>query len=72
VTNPVDGEHKSPTFAVGARLDREGRMVIVAPCGLEDLFAMRLRPNPIRKTGGFARTAAKVKSRWPELSVDPG
>jgi hypothetical protein len=47
-------------------------MVIVAPCGLEDLFAMRLRPNPIRKTGGFARTAAKVKSRWPELSVDPG
>ena len=37
----------------------------------EDLFAMRLRPNPIRRTGGFERTAANVKSRWPELSVEP-
>jgi uncharacterized protein len=61
----------SPVFAVGARLDAEGRMVIVAPFGLEDLFAMQLRPNPVRKTGGFARTAAKMKSRWPELSVEP-
>jgi uncharacterized protein len=61
----------SPVFAVGARLDRDRRMVIVAPFGLEDLFAMRLRPNPIRKTGGFERTAANVKSRWPELVVQP-
>jgi hypothetical protein len=61
----------SPIFAVGARLDPDDRMVIVAPFGLDDLFAMRLRPNPIRKTGGFERTAANVKSRWPELSVEP-
>ncbi len=61
----------SPIFAVGARLDPDDRMVIVAPFGLEDLFAMRLRPNPIRKTGGFARTAAGVTSRWPELVVEP-
>ncbi len=61
----------SPTNAVGARLDADGRMVVVAPFGLEDLFAMRLRPNPIRQTGGFAATAAGMKSRWPELIVEP-
>ncbi len=60
-----------PLFAVGARLDADGRMTIVAPFGLDDLFAMRLRPNPIRKGGGFERTAANVKSRWPELTVAP-
>jgi hypothetical protein len=59
----------SPIFAVGARLEPDGRMAIVAPFGLDDLFAMRLRPNPIRKTGGFERTAANVQARWPELSV---
>lgn len=61
----------SPIFAVGARLGLDGRMVIIAPFGLDDLFAMRLRPNPIRKTGGFERTAANVKARWPELTVEP-
>jgi hypothetical protein len=61
----------SPIFAVGARLEPDGRMAVVAPFGLEDLFAMRLRPNPIRKTGGFERTAANVKARWPELNVEP-
>jgi len=62
----------SPLVAVGARLNADGRMTIVAPFGLEDLFAMRLRPNPIRRTGGFDHTAANVKARWPELSVEPG
>jgi hypothetical protein len=61
----------SPIFAVAARVEADDRMVIVAPFGLDDLFAMRLRPNPIRKTGGFARTAAGVTSRWPELIVEP-
>ncbi|HEX3407400.1 MAG TPA: nucleotidyltransferase family protein [Caulobacteraceae bacterium] len=59
----------SATFAVGVRLEADGRMAIVAPFGLEDLFALRMRPNPIRKTGGFARTAAGLKARWPELIV---
>ncbi|MDX9998374.1 MAG: nucleotidyltransferase family protein, partial [Phenylobacterium sp.] len=40
----------SSTFAIGARLEGDGRMTIVAPFGLEDLFALRLRPNPVRKT----------------------
>ena len=61
----------SATFAVGARLERDGRMTIAAPFGLEDIFALRLRPNPIRKTGGFMRTAQAAKARWPELVIEP-
>ncbi|HEX2562200.1 MAG TPA: nucleotidyltransferase family protein [Phenylobacterium sp.] len=59
----------SSTFAVGARLEDDGRMSIVAPFGLEDLFALRLRPNPIRETNGFARTAEAARRRWPELQI---
>jgi uncharacterized protein len=61
----------SPTNAVGVRLEPDDHLTIAAPFGLEDLFALRLRPNPVRKTGGFGRTAAAMKARWPELSVEP-
>jgi hypothetical protein len=57
------------TFAVGARLEPDDRMTILAPFGLEDLFALRLRPNPIRRTNGFARTASSALRRWPELTL---
>ena len=56
-------------FSVGARLEGDGRVTIVAPFGLHDLFALRLRKNPIRETNGFARTAAAATARWPELQV---
>jgi hypothetical protein len=59
----------SSTFAVGARLEPDGRMNIFAPFGLEDLFALKLRPNPVRRTGGFARTAEAARRRWPELQI---
>lgn len=59
----------SSTFAVGARLEDDGRMTIIAPFGLQDLFALRLRPNPVRKTNGFRRTAEAAKRRWPELQI---
>lgn len=60
------------TFAVGARLEADDRITIVAPFGLDDLFALRLRPNPIRKTNGFARTAEAARQRWPELTLVDG
>ena len=38
--------------------------------GLADLFAMRLAPNPLRPSAGFARTAAAARQRWPEVVVE--
>jgi hypothetical protein len=60
----------SATFAVGTRLEPDDRLHIEAPFDLADLFALRLRPNPRRKTVGFARTAADVRRRWPEVVID--
>jgi len=60
----------SATFAVGVWLEPDDRLHIVAPFGLADLFALRLRPNPRRKMVGFARTSADVQRRWPEVVID--
>ena len=60
----------SPTFAVGVRLESDDRLHIEAPFGLADLFALRLCPNPRRKTVGFARASADVRRRWPEVVVE--
>ena len=63
------GRFTTVAFAVGVRLERDDRLTIVAPFGLDDLFALRLTPNPSRRTEGFARTAASATARWPELTV---
>ena len=60
----------SATFAVGVRMEADDRLHIVAPFGLADLFALRLRPNPRRRTVGFARASADVRRRWPEVVID--
>src|SRR5262249_4546104 len=62
----------SATFAVGVRLEPDDRLHIEAPFGLADLFSLRLRPNPRRKTLHFARTSAGVRRRWPEVVIDDG
>jgi hypothetical protein len=59
----------SPVFAVAARLEADGAMTIHAPFGLDDLFAMRLRYNPNRRSPNFDRIAERAKARWPELEV---
>ena len=60
----------SATFAVGIRLEADDRLHIEAPFGLADLFALRLRPNPRRKTIHFSRTSVDVRRRWPEVVID--
>lgn len=60
----------SPTFAVGVRLEADDRLTIVAPFGLEDLFALRIRPNPLRPTAGLARTVDNARRRWPEVVAE--
>ena len=61
-----------PAFAVGARLEPDGAISVAAPFGLDDLFAMRLRPNPTRLINpeAFARVLASAQARWPELTVE--
>ena len=61
------------TFVItkdGVRFYADDRLEILAPFGLEDLFALRLRPNPLRPTDGFARTAGSAVARWPELRIE--
>lgn len=72
LTNSAEALNRfvSPLFAVAVRLEGDGRLTVLAPFGLDDLFALRLRPNPTRRTNGFARTAASVTARWPELTVE--
>lgn len=64
------GRFASPAFAVGARLEADDRLTIIAPFGLEDVFALRVRPSPGRRIAGFDRIAAGIRSRWPEIIVE--
>ncbi|OJU09863.1 MAG: hypothetical protein BGN86_00060 [Caulobacterales bacterium 68-7] len=61
----------SPAFSIGVRLEADDRLHVEAPYGLEDLFALRLRPNPDHPRGkGWDRVAEGVKARWPEVTVE--
>ncbi len=62
----------APCCAVGLRR-AAGRIEIAAPFGLDDLFAMTIRPNPLT-TGPrdqYEAKAARWKSVWPEVTVLP-
>jgi len=62
-----------PAFAVGIRLEADDAITVAAPFGLEDAFALRLRPNPNRPFNAavYARVIASAQARWPELQVEP-
>ena len=60
----------SPAFSCGLKLLPDNKIDIVAPFGLDDLFAMYIRPNPLRPLAqGWVRTTRSAKARWPELTV---
>lgn len=60
----------APAFAVGIRLEGDDRITVAAPFGLDDLFAMTLRPNPNRpRAKGWDKAVASARARWPELTV---
>lgn len=62
----------SPTFAVGACLKPNGEIEIIAPFGLDDVFALRIRPNPLQpRSSSFDRTARSAQARWPEITIEP-
>jgi hypothetical protein len=61
----------SPAYAVGVRLEADGRLDIAAPFGLDDLFALRLRPNPRRGLASrWTKVTRGVIERWPEVTVE--
>ena len=60
----------APAFAVGVRLEADDQITVAAPFGLEDVFSMTLRPNPLRGVArGWSRTVESARGRWPELTV---
>ncbi|MEN5361866.1 nucleotidyltransferase family protein [Brevundimonas intermedia] len=69
-TDEALGRFVAPTFAVGVRLEADDTISVAAPFGLEDVFAMTIRPNPNRPLAkGWAKTVENARSRWPELTV---
>ncbi len=60
----------APAFGVGVRLEADDSLTIQAPFGLEDVFAMTLRPNPNRPLAkGWVKTTTSARARWPEVTV---
>ena len=60
----------APAFSVGVRLEDDDRITVAAPFGLDDVFAMVIRPNPNRGLAkGWDRVVASATARWPELTV---
>lgn len=64
--------YASKTHAVGARLEPDGTMSIIAPFGLDDIFAFRVVPNPVLPNRvAHEAKGARAKSVWPEVTVLP-
>ena len=69
-TDEALGRFVAPTFAVGVRLEADDAISVAAPFGLEDVFAMTIRPNPNRPLArGLTKTIENARGRWPELTV---
>jgi len=65
-----------PEFAtsVGLRLEADDSLTVIAPHGLEDLFAIVVRRNPARVSVETYRQRVKHKryaERWPKVRVVP-
>jgi uncharacterized protein len=60
------------THAVGVRLMPDDRLDIFAPFGLDDIFAMIVRPNRVLPNKAtHERKAARAKALWQEVTVIP-
>jgi uncharacterized protein len=69
-----DGIGRNPETAtsVGVRLEGDGSIIVIAPCGLADLFGVILRRNPTQVSREHFRQRLREKGiteRWPKVSV---
>ncbi len=72
-TDDAPARFVAPAFAVGVRLEADDGLSVVAPFGLEDVFALTIRPNPTRGLAkGWERVIANARGRWPEITVVDG
>ena len=63
--------------AVGARLTPKGRVELLAPFGLEDLFGLVIRPTPHALAGRMAAYRERLRKKnwlaqWPQVRVVEG
>ncbi len=64
--------YASVVHAVGVRLDEAGRLDVVAPFGLDDLFGMVIRPNrALDNAASHGAKAMRARAIWPEVTVIP-
>lgn len=71
VQDGVD-RYASIAHAVAARTTAEAALEVYAPFGLEDVFAMRLRPNRVLDNAEtHHRKGARAQALWPEVTVEP-
>lgn len=60
--------------AVAVRLASDDTITVIAPHGLDDLFALRVRRNPARVSVETYRERVRQKAyteRWPRVTIDP-
>jgi uncharacterized protein len=63
-----------PEYAtcIGVTLGHQGHVEVIAPHGLEDLFAMRIQRNPTRVSVETFRDRVERKAytaRWPRATI---
>lgn len=64
--------YASVVHAVGVRLEQDGRLDVLAPFGLDDVFSMTIRPNRVLSNrASHHAKAARAKAIWPEVTVIP-
>jgi len=64
--------YASIVHAVGVRLEDDDRLDVAAPFGLDDLFAMVIRPNPVIENAvSHTHKAQRARAIWPEVVVLP-
>ncbi|MEE1655578.1 nucleotidyltransferase family protein [Microvirga sp. CF3062] len=74
VAHPDDVFRQYPLTvqALGVRLEPDGFLNILAPFGLADLFALRIRPNrSLPNKTSYEEKTRRLIETWPELTVEP-
>lgn len=62
----------SKTHAVGIRLEPDGKLDFYAPFGLDDIFSLRMTPNPVADNRETHHVKSlRAQKNWPEVTVVP-